>query len=60
MDHLLTFIGFGEAAYHIAKGLSSEGMTGMVAYDSQQDSERAGAIIHKRAEEIGVHLAPDL
>ena len=60
MDHLLTFIGFGEAAYHIAKGLSSEGMTGMVAYDSQQDSERAGAIIHKRAEEIGVQLAPDL
>ncbi len=57
MEHLLTFIGFGEAAYHIAKGLSAEGMTGMVAYDMMQDSETAGPVIRRRAAEAGVTLA---
>ena len=29
----LGFIGFGEAAFNIAKGLGDEGLKGIIAYD---------------------------
>lgn len=54
---LLTLIGFGEAAYHMAKGLTSEGMSGITAYDRMQDSAERGAFIRQRAGELGVTLA---
>ena len=53
---LLTFIGFGEAAYHIAKGLTAEGVSGIVAYDRMQDSAER-SLIRKQAKELGVTLA---
>lgn len=51
----LVFIGFGEAAYHIAAGLKTEGLMEMGAFDvSVNDAKR------KRAEELGVTLFEDL
>lgn len=60
MEHLLTFIGFGEAAFCIAKGLLQEGMTEMVAYDIMQDKEPAASMIRKRAKEANVLLAESM
>lgn len=51
----LVFIGFGEAAYHIAAGLKSEGFTEMGAFDLKVDSAK-----RKRAAEVGVTLFDDL
>jgi 3-hydroxyisobutyrate dehydrogenase-like beta-hydroxyacid dehydrogenase len=56
MKNLIAFIGFGEAAFHIAKGLKSEGLSNMVAFDVNQSNGDAGALIRKRAEEAGVNL----
>ncbi len=35
----LGYIGFGEAAYHMAKGLCGEGLKGILAYDVAMDSD---------------------
>ena len=35
----LGYIGFGEAAFHMAKGLCGEGLTGILAYDVALDSD---------------------
>lgn len=60
MENLITFIGFGEAAFHIANGLKSEGLMNIVAYDINQNDEKRGEIIRKRAEEAGITLADTL
>ena len=60
MLNILAFIGFGEAAFHIAKGLKNEGLEGIVAFDVNQENEKYGPLIKARAEEAGVILAPSL
>lgn len=57
MNNLICFIGFGEAAFHIANGLRSEGLSKIIAYDVNQDLGETGGIIRKRAKESGVTLA---
>lgn len=60
MKYLFAFIGYGEAAYHISKGLYSEGLTQMIAYDTMQDGEDEGKLIRARAKEVGLPLAASL
>lgn len=50
------FIGFGEAAYNIALGLSREGFGGIRAFDAMADHEVFGKQVHSRAAEAGVAL----
>ena len=52
----LGFMGFGEAGYHFAKGLSSNGLTGMVAYSRSGAKAAAGDPLRVRAAEAGVEL----
>jgi 3-hydroxyisobutyrate dehydrogenase-like beta-hydroxyacid dehydrogenase len=52
----LVFIGFGEAAYNIASGLKSEGLTDIGAYDINASNPQLGEQIRKRAAEVGVKL----
>lgn len=60
MNNLIAFIGFGEAAFHIAKGLNSEGLNNLIAFDVNQKDEKMGPVIQKRAEEAGVRLTDTL
>ena len=60
MKNLIAFIGFGEAAFHIANGLISEGLTNIIAYDVNQNDEKMGPVIQKRAEEAGIKLLESL
>jgi 3-hydroxyisobutyrate dehydrogenase-like beta-hydroxyacid dehydrogenase len=53
----LGFIGFGEAAYLIAKGLGEEGLTGIHAYDVGLDDPSRRGLITERAGDAGVSLA---
>jgi 3-hydroxyisobutyrate dehydrogenase-like beta-hydroxyacid dehydrogenase len=57
MKYKLAFIGFGEAAYYIAKGLKQEGMDQMIAYDVMQNDGGRGHLIRTRADEAGIALA---
>lgn len=43
------FIGFGEAAFHIAKGLRGAGLQRTVAYDINTHTPKLGEIIRQRA-----------
>lgn len=52
----LGFVGFGEAAYHIAKGLGGEGLEGIRAYDIHTHTPGRGKKIQARARETGVEL----
>lgn len=52
----LGFIGFGEAAYNISAGLLSEGITGIIAYDTMADIHPMCELIHQRAKEAEVTL----
>ena len=52
----LGFMGFGEAGYHFAKGLSQAGLAGMVAYSRSGARSEAGDPLHERAGEAGVEL----
>lgn len=56
--HKLTlgFMGFGEAGYHFAKGLSGNGLAGMVAYSRSGAKGAPGDAVHARAAEAGVEL----
>lgn len=54
----LGFIGFGEAAFNIAKGLKAEGLSGIRAYDKYWDDPQAAALIGQRAAEAQVELLP--
>jgi len=52
------FIGFGEAAYHIAKGLREAGIPATFAYDIHTDTPGRGGLIRRRAEEAATPLVP--
>jgi 3-hydroxyisobutyrate dehydrogenase-like beta-hydroxyacid dehydrogenase len=54
----LGFIGFGEAAFNIAKGLKSEGLDGIIAYDKFWKDAPGSELICKRAAEAHVKLVP--
>lgn len=56
----LVFIGFGEAAYHIASGLKAEGLTDLGAYDRNAADPQLGGLIQQRAAEVGVKLFESL
>ena len=50
------FIGFGEAAFNIAAGFGSEGITDITAFDAMQDHEVMGKLVKSRAQESKVTL----
>jgi len=52
------FIGFGEAAFHIAKGLRQSGIETIAAYDLHSDTAGGGELIRRRAAETAVNLVP--
>lgn len=54
------FIGFGEAAFWIARGLRTQGVTTTVAYDLHTDTPKRGDLIRQRAEEAGTRLLPSM
>jgi 3-hydroxyisobutyrate dehydrogenase-like beta-hydroxyacid dehydrogenase len=56
----LVLIGFGEAAYNIASGLKSEGLTDIGAYDINAANPGMSGLIQKRAAEVGVKLFDNL
>ena len=56
----LGFIGFGEAAFNIAKGLGDEGLKGIIAYDKFWNVAPQSELICERSEEANVELAPSL
>jgi hypothetical protein len=55
-DLKLGFVGFGEAAYHIAKGLRSAGLAQIYAFDLHTHTPRRGEKIQQRALETDVML----
>ncbi|MDR3561332.1 MAG: DUF1932 domain-containing protein [Negativicutes bacterium] len=60
MQPKIGFIGFGEAAFNIAKGLIGEGVITVSAYDKFWNIPPQSELIHKRATESGVTLAASL
>jgi 3-hydroxyisobutyrate dehydrogenase-like beta-hydroxyacid dehydrogenase len=56
MVDALGFVGFGEAAYHLAKGLKPAGIARIVAYDINANAPRLGGKIRARAVETGTEL----
>lgn len=56
----LGFIGFGEAAYHIAKGLNGAGLAPILAFDVMADDPKVGPLVRQRASEAQVELMPSL
>lgn len=52
----LGYIGFGEVAFEISKGLKAEGMHGIIAYDPMKNDSKYGPLVQKRAETAGVTL----
>ncbi len=56
MELTIGFIGFGEAGFHIAKGLKSAGLTAISAFDINRDSAQLGERIRQRANDTGVPL----
>jgi 3-hydroxyisobutyrate dehydrogenase-like beta-hydroxyacid dehydrogenase len=50
------FAGFGEAAFHITKGLREAGLSDFVAYDIHTNTPGRGEKIQRRAAETGTHL----
>jgi 3-hydroxyisobutyrate dehydrogenase len=52
----LGFVGFGEAAFHVAKGLQGEGVAHITAFDIHANDAAKGAKIRGRAKELGVQL----
>ena len=56
----LSFIGFGEAAFNIAKGLKGEGLDGIMAFDKFWKGAPGSELIGKRAAEAQVKLFPSL
>jgi 3-hydroxyisobutyrate dehydrogenase-like beta-hydroxyacid dehydrogenase len=51
------FLGFGEAGYHLARGLRSAGAPPLVAFDINANRGAAGERIRARAAETGTGLA---
>ncbi len=57
----LGFVGFGEAAFHMAKGLGGEGVLGIAAYDAALDADLPyKETLLKRAREACVGLSSSL
>ncbi|RKL68085.1 hypothetical protein CR203_06205 [Salipaludibacillus neizhouensis] len=54
------FIGFGEAAYHITRGLLTEGIKDIRAFDINVDHPSLGFVIKNRVEELGITLDKSL
>lgn len=52
----LGFVGFGEAGFHLAKGLRGAGLTGIQAYDIHANTSGRGEKIQQRARETEVTL----
>ncbi len=52
----LGFVGFGEAAYHMAKGLLAEGVPHIYAFDIHSNDAARGPKIQARAQELGLKL----
>src|SRR5580700_4554730 len=50
------FVGFGEAGFHIARGLRGAGIDGIAAFDIHTDTPGRGEIIHRRAAETRTRL----
>jgi 3-hydroxyisobutyrate dehydrogenase-like beta-hydroxyacid dehydrogenase len=50
------FVGFGEAAFHIAKGLRGAGVPNVVAFDINTHTPKLGDLIRARAAETKTHL----
>lgn len=57
---VLGFIGLGEAAFHIARGLHGEGLQGIRAYDKFWNVPPQSDLVAQRAGEASVALAPSL
>lgn len=53
------FIGFGEAAFHIAAGLKGAGLQQILAFDKAQDDTQS-ALVRRRAQEAGVEMQQTL
>lgn len=60
MRYAIGFIGFGEASFHIARGLAGEGLRPMAAYDKYWKTEPAASLIRQRAQEAGVILVSNM
>ncbi|MDR3562214.1 MAG: DUF1932 domain-containing protein [Negativicutes bacterium] len=60
MQPNIGFIGYGEASYNIAKGLTGEGLKTIVAYDKLWNVAPQSELVQKRAAEVGVKLAASL
>jgi 3-hydroxyisobutyrate dehydrogenase len=52
----LGFIGFGEAGFHLARGLAGAGLANLSAYDIDRTTPGRGETIGSRARESGVDL----
>src|SRR5438270_6794 len=52
----LGFVGFGEAAYHLTKGLKQAGLARVVAYDLHANTPQRGEKIRIRADETSTEL----
>ncbi|MDF2803472.1 MAG: 3-hydroxyisobutyrate dehydrogenase [Anaerocolumna sp.] len=50
------FIGYGEAAFEMSKGLKNEGLKEILAFDVMHDHEMFGELLKKRTQEAGVEL----
>lgn len=57
---MIGFIGFGEAAFWMARTLRGEGVPNAVAYDVHTTTQGRGDLIRRRAEEVGARLLPTL
>jgi 3-hydroxyisobutyrate dehydrogenase-like beta-hydroxyacid dehydrogenase len=56
-NNSLGFVGFGEAGFHIARGLIEAGVPEIVAFDIHRDTPGRGETIRSRAAEAGVRMA---
>lgn len=56
----LGFIGFGEAAFHIAKGLAGAGLGRIRAFDVMAKDPKAGPLVRDRASLASVELVESL
>lgn len=52
----IAFIGFGEAAYELAAGLTRDGMDDIYAFDTQHDHPLYGKIVQDRVKQANVTL----
>lgn len=56
----ISFTGFGEAAFELARGLKGEGVTKIYAYDPLINNPEYNLLIEKRATKSGVILTESI